>query len=143
MDEASKILENLTTSQPHLPNGYQNISPDPPLVGEVIDHNSSLVNPTLFERESHETFSNQPLVEKKVDLIPPLVDHTFPIESDIHTAQVLLVSSYSNEIEGSPPINKVQGSSYPIPIAQGDNSPILVAPPPSSMVPYFDWSRLT
>ena len=31
MDEASKVLDNLTTSQPRLPTGYRKLSPNPPL----------------------------------------------------------------------------------------------------------------
>jgi len=64
MDEASNMLDILITSQPRLPNGYQNISLDPPLVDQVIYQNSSMVNTTLSESESHESVSNQPLVEK-------------------------------------------------------------------------------
>ena len=90
MDEASKVLEKLTISQPHLPVGYQNISPNPPLVDEVIDQNTNPVNPTLSERESHETVPIQPLVENMVESTPPSIDHTFPIESELHTTQVLL-----------------------------------------------------
>lgn len=37
MDEALKVLENLTSSQPCLPDGYQKLYHNPPLVDEVID----------------------------------------------------------------------------------------------------------
>ena len=49
LDEASKELKNLTTSQPILPVGYQKISLDPLLVNQVIDEKPSFVNPDLFE----------------------------------------------------------------------------------------------
>jgi len=47
MDEASKELENLTASQPHFPDGYRKLSPNPSLVDAVIDQKSYLVNPSL------------------------------------------------------------------------------------------------
>ena len=37
MDEASKELENLTASHPHLLVGYRKLSPNPSLVDQVID----------------------------------------------------------------------------------------------------------
>ena len=81
MDEASKVLENLKAFQPRLPTGYQKLSPNPPLTDDVIHLN--LVNPTLSERESHESIPNQTSIEKMIDLIPPLGDCTFLVESGI------------------------------------------------------------
>jgi len=106
MDEPAKVLDNLRASQPRLLTGYRKISPDPTLVDQVIDHISSLGNPTLYKCESHEFVPNQPLVEKMVDSIPPAVDRTSPIESESQTAQVL-VSSNQNELGRNPPISTV------------------------------------
>lgn len=142
LDEASKELENLTTSQPCLSVGYQKISHDPPLVDLVIDQKPSLVNPALFESESRESILNQPLVEKTIDLAPPLVKCTFLVESEPHTTQVLLVSSVSNELEGNPPIYEVHERSSHIPIALEGSSHTPTPPSPSSLVTLFDWSRL-
>jgi len=64
MDEGSKELENLTSSQPCLSVGYQKLSPNPSLVDQVVGQKPSLVNPTLYESESHEVVLDQPLVEK-------------------------------------------------------------------------------
>ncbi len=108
----------------------------------MIDHNSSLVNPTLSKCESHEPIPDQPLVEKMVESIPPSFDRTFPVESEFHTTQDILVSSNSNKFGDNPPIPMVQGGDPPIPIMQGGSSPIPMAPPPSTMVTSFDWSRL-
>jgi hypothetical protein len=109
----------------------------------VIDQNSSLVNPTLSESESHESILDQPLVEKMVDLTPPSVNRTFPIESEPHTAQVLLVSSVSNELGGKSSHSQVHERILPFPIEQeGGSSHIPMTPPPSSLVTSFDWSRL-
>ena len=52
----------------------------------MIDQNSSLVNPTLSESESNESILDQPLVEKMVELTPPSVNRTFPVESETCTA---------------------------------------------------------
>lgn len=62
MDEASKLLEKLTTPQQKLPTGYRKISPNPPLVDEMIYPTPSSINLTLPWRQFHESFSNQPLV---------------------------------------------------------------------------------
>ena len=92
MDEDSKYLENPIASQPHPLTRYRKISSDPLLVDPMINQNSYLVNPTLSEREPHESILGQSLVEKMVDLNPPSVNHTFPIESEPHNSQVILVS---------------------------------------------------
>lgn len=109
MDEASKVLENLLVSRPRLPDSYKKFSPNRPLVDEAIDQNPSPINPNLSECEFHESIPDQPLVEKMVNSIPPSVDRTFPIESELHITQVLLVSSGSNELGDSSPIPTTQG----------------------------------
>jgi len=89
LDESSKVLENLTASQPWLLASYPNLSPNPPLDDEVIDHNPNTINLTLSECESHESVTDQPLVEVMVDSIPTLVDRTFPVESKVNTSHIL------------------------------------------------------
>jgi len=64
MGEASKVLENFTTSQRHLSASYQQISPNPSLVDKVIDQNPNPINPNISKCESHEFVPNQPLVEE-------------------------------------------------------------------------------
>lgn len=119
MNEASKVLDNLKTSQSCLPTSYRKLSHDPSLADQVIDQNSSLVNPTLSECKSCEPIPDQQLVDKMVDSIPPSVHCIFPVESELHTAQVLLISSYSNELGANPPIPMVQGRDPPVLIMQG------------------------
>ena len=104
MDDASKVLENIPASEPWILVGYQKFSPNRPLVDEVIDQNPSPFNPTLSECESHESIPYHPLVEKMVDLILLSVDHIHPVESEVQTAHVLLVSSNSKELGGDIPI---------------------------------------
>ena len=81
----------------------------------MINQKPSLVNLTLSEIESRESILDQPWVEKTVDLAPPSVNHTFPLKSEPHIAQVLLVS---NELEENTPITEVHESNSLIPIAQ-------------------------
>ena len=57
-----------------------------------------------------------------VNLISHLVDPTLPVESEIHTTQVLLVTSDSS--------------------MSGGISPVSTEPPPSKEVFSFDWNRL-
>lgn len=80
------------------------------------------------------------MVEKSVDLVPPLVAHSVPTESGDHTAHVLLVSSDSHESKGDPPILVVQERPSPIPVEHGGNHMI---PLPSSSTISFDWGLLT
>ena len=104
MDKASKILENLTAPQPQLPVGYQRLSSNPLLVGKGIDLDSYLTHPALLEHDSLVSILDRPLVEKSVDLAPPLVVHFVLEESSGHTTHVLLVSSDSHESKSDPPI---------------------------------------
>ena len=70
----------------------------------MIGPNQPLVKPTLSECESHESIPDQSQVKEKLDSISPLVNHTFPEESEYDTTQVLFVSLDSNELGGSPPV---------------------------------------
>jgi hypothetical protein len=62
MDEASKFLEYIVVSQQQPPTTSHESPPDPPLLDEAVD------------------------------LIPSSVDPTLPLESEVDTAQVLLVT---------------------------------------------------
>jgi len=96
MDEASKLLENLTISQQQFPTCYHKIPPNLPLVYEGIDLNQSTFNPTLpWESETHVTQVDELLVDQVVESIPSSVDTTLPLESEVNTTQVLIVTSDS------------------------------------------------
>lgn len=142
MDETSKELEKLTTSQPHLPARYWKLSPDPSLVDQVIDQKPSLVNPNLSENECHESLLDQPLVDKMVDLAPPSVNCTFLVEIEPHTSQVLLVSLVPNQLERNLLIREVHESSSLVLIEKKGSSHVPMTLPPRSLVTSFDWSRL-
>jgi len=124
MDEASKELENLAASQPHLPASYRKLSPDPLL----IDQKSCLVNPTLSKSESREFILDQSLVEKMVDLAPPSVNRTFSIESEPHIAQVLLVSSVLNDLEVNPLVPRCMRAFLVFPSSKKSNLMFLQHP---------------
>lgn len=83
----------------------------------------STINSTLSKCESHESFSNHPLVDKVVELIPYFVDHTLPLESEFNTTQVLLVTLDLTE--------------------QGGVSLVLLKLPLSNRGIAFDWNQLT
>ena len=108
----------------------------------MIDQKPSFVNPALSEIESRESILDEPLVYEMVDLAPPLVNHTFPIESEPHTTQVLLVSSVLNALEGNPLVHKVHERSSLVPIEKEGIFHVPTTPPPSSLVTSFDWIRL-
>jgi hypothetical protein len=93
MDEALQFLEHISISQRQPPTAFHESSPRPPLVDEVVD------------------------------LIPSLLDHTLPLESEVDTTQVFLITSYSSR--------------------KGDISPISMEPPPSTEVNSFDWNIMT
>jgi hypothetical protein len=79
MDEASKLLEDMTVSQPQLPSAYRKLSLNPPVVDGMINPVPLLVNPI-----DHVVNLVTPLVEpvdKVVDLIPSSVNPTLPLES--------------------------------------------------------------
>lgn len=97
MDKASIVLENLTAPQPHLPIGYQKLSSDPLQIGKEIAFDSSLAHPALAKPDCVMSVPDQPLVEKSVDLVSPLVVHSVSEEHNDNIAHVLLVSSNSPE----------------------------------------------
>jgi len=70
MDEASKLLENLSIPQQEFPTGYRKLSPNLPSTDRVIDLISSTVNPTFpLESETHITQVDDSLVDQVVDSI--------------------------------------------------------------------------
>jgi hypothetical protein len=100
MDEASKLLEDTTVSQPQLPTAYCKISLNPPvvdgminpvppsisLVDQVVNMVTSLVEPIdkVVDLTSSSIIPTLPpdSATQVVDLIPSLVDPTLPLESE-------------------------------------------------------------
>jgi hypothetical protein len=79
MDEVSKLLEDMTVSQPQLPAAYRNLTPDPPIVDGMITLVPSPVNP-VDHVVNMVTLLFEP-VDKVVDPIPSLVNPTLLLES--------------------------------------------------------------
>jgi hypothetical protein len=80
MDEASKLLEDMTVSQPQLPAAYRNISLNPLIVDGMVTLVPSPVN--LVDHVVNLVTSLVETVDKVVDLIPSLVNPTLPSESE-------------------------------------------------------------
>ena len=72
MDEASKLLEDITIPQQQLPIGYRKLSLDLSLVDIVVDLVRTSVDPTLPLKSEDEV----------VDPVPSLVDPTLSLESE-------------------------------------------------------------
>jgi hypothetical protein len=152
MEEASKLLEDMTVSQPQLLAAYRKLSLDPPVVDgmitsvpspvnpvdhvepvdKVVESIPSSVNPTLPLGSETQVVDSFPPVDpilplenetQVVDLISLSVDPTLPLESKLDTAHVFLVDTDS-AVSGGIPL-----------------SPI--GPPPSNEAIRFDWDVLT
>jgi hypothetical protein len=80
MDEASKLLEDMTISQPQLPVSYRNLTLDPPVVDGMINMVPSLVS--LVDQVVNLVTSLVEPVDKVVDPIPSSVDPILPLESE-------------------------------------------------------------
>jgi hypothetical protein len=80
MDEASKLLEDMTISQRQLPVAYHKISLNPPIVDGMITLLPSLVNPV--DHVANLVTSLVEPVDKVVDSIPSSINPTLPSESE-------------------------------------------------------------
>jgi hypothetical protein len=80
MDEASKLLEDMTISQPQLPATYHKLSLNPPVVYGMITPVPSPVNPV--DHVINLVMSLVELVDKAVDLILSSINPTLPSESE-------------------------------------------------------------
>ena len=80
MDEASKLLEYLTVPQQQLPTSYCKLSPEIPLVDQVVYPSPPLVNPTLLLKSE----------VREVNPSPSLVDPTLPLESEFKVVELML-----------------------------------------------------
>jgi hypothetical protein len=141
MDEASKLLEDMTVSQPQIPTAYCKLSLNPPVVDGMINPVPLSVNPvdqmvnlvTSLDAPVDQVVdpipsSINPILPLEnetqvVDLISPSVDPSLLIESKPDTAHVFLVDTDSTMSRGIP------------------SSPM--EPPPSHEAIHFDWDVLT
>jgi hypothetical protein len=80
MDEASKLLEDMTVSQPQLPTTYRKLSLNPPVVDGMINLVPLSVN--LVDHVINMVTSLVELDDKVFDSIPSSVNPTLPPESE-------------------------------------------------------------
>jgi hypothetical protein len=133
MDEASCLLEKIVDFQQKITIAYPRLSPNSPLVDQVVDPTPSSVDPTLPLKSEVQVVdptlsSVDPTIPSKsevkvVNSIPSSIDLTLHLKSEVDTAHVFLISSDSSGLGGI--------------------SPIPTEPPPSTEIISFDWNRLT
>jgi hypothetical protein len=80
MDEASKLLEDMTVSQPQLPAAYRKLSLNPPIVDGMINPVPLSVSP-VDQVVNLVTSLDEP-VDQVVDPISSSVNSTLPLESE-------------------------------------------------------------
>jgi hypothetical protein len=108
MDEASKLLEDMTISQPQLPAAYHKLTLDPPIVDGMITPIPSPVNPV--DHVVNLVTSLVELIDKVVDPIPSLVNPALPSESEAK-----VVDSIPSSIDPTLPLESVTQVVDPFP----------------------------
>jgi hypothetical protein len=160
MDEASKLLEDITVSQPQLPAAYCKLSLDPPVVDGMITPVPSPVNPV--DHVVNLVTSLVEPVDEVVDPIPSSVNPTLPLESETHVVdsfppvdpilplenETQVVDLISPSIDPTLPLESKPDTAQVFLV--DTDSAVSVGIPPSSMEPppsneaiHFDWGVLT
>jgi hypothetical protein len=160
MDEASKLLEDMTVSQPQLPAAYRKLSLNPPVVNGMITPVPSLVNPV--DHVVNLVTSLVEPVDKVVDPIPSSVNPTLPLESDTQAVdpfppvgpilplenETQVVDLISPSIDPTLPLESKSNTAQVILVdtdsaVSGGIPPSPMEPPPSNEAIRFDWDVLT
>jgi hypothetical protein len=111
VDKASKLLEDMTVSHPHLPTAYCKLTLNPPVVDGMINLVPSLVN--LVDHVVDLVTSLVEVVEKVVHLLPSLINPTLPPESENQVVDPISSSvdltlpfeSQTQAVDSFPPID--------------------------------------
>jgi hypothetical protein len=160
MDEASKLLEDMTVSQPQLPAAYRKLSLDPPVVDGMITPVPSPVNPV--DHVVNLVTSLVEPVDKVVDSIPSLINPTLPLESETQAVdsfppidtilplenETQVVDLISPSVDPTLPLESKPDTAHVFlvdtesPVPRGV-PPSPVGPPPSTEAIRFDWDVLT
>jgi hypothetical protein len=160
MDEASKLLEDMTVSQPQLPAAYRKLSLNPPVVDGMITPVPSPVNPV--DHVVNLVTSLVEPVNKAVDLIPSSVDPTFALESVTQVVdsfppvdpilslenETIVIDLISPSVDPTLPLESKLDTAHVFlvdtksPVPRGI-PPSSVGPPPSNEAIHFDWGVLT
>jgi hypothetical protein len=160
MDEASKLLEDMTISQPQLPAAYRKLSLNPPIVDGMITLVPSPVTPVDHVVNLVTTLVEP--VDKMVDPIPSSVNPTLPLESETQAVDLVppidpilplenetqVVDLISPSIDPTLLLESKPDTAHVLLVAtnstvSGGIPPSLVEPPPSNEAIHFDWDVLT
>jgi hypothetical protein len=160
MEEASKLLEDMTVSQPQLPAAYRKLSLNPPIVDGMINPVPSPVNPV--DHVVNMVTSLVAPVDKVVEPIPSSVNPTLPLESETQAVDSFLpvdpilplenetqvVNLISPSIDPTLPLESKPDTAHVFLVdtdsaVSGGIPPSPVEPPPSNEAIRFDWDVLT
>jgi hypothetical protein len=160
MDEASKLLEDMTVSQPQLLAAYRKLSLNPPVVDGMITLVPSPVNPV--DHVVNLVTSLVEPVDKVVDPIPSSVNPTLPLESETQVvdpfppvdpilpleSETQVVDLISSSVDPTLPLESKPDTAHVFLVDTESTVPRGI--PPSPMEPHpsneairFDWGVLT
>jgi hypothetical protein len=160
MEEASKLLEDMTVSQPQLPAAYRKLSLNPPVVDGMITPVPSPVNPV--DHVVNLVTSLVEPVDKVVESIPSSVNPTLPLESETQVVdpfppvdpilplenETHVVDLISPSVDPTLPLESKPDTAHVFLVdtdspVSGGVPPSPVGPPPSNENIRFDWDVLT
>jgi hypothetical protein len=160
MEEALKLLEDMTVSQPQLPAAYHKFSPNPPVVDGMINPVPSPVDPV--DHVVNLVTSLVEPVDKVVDPIPSSVNPTLPLESETQAVdsfppvdpilplenETQVVDLISPLIDPTLPFESKPDTAQVFLVdtdaaVSGGIPPSPVEPPPSNEAIRFDWDVIT
>jgi hypothetical protein len=160
MDEASKLLEDMTVSQPQIPATYLKISLNPPIVDGMINLVPLSVSP-VDQVVNLVTSLDEP-VDQVVDPIPSSVNPTLPLESEIQAVdpfppvdpilplenETQVVDLISSSVDPTLPLESKPDTAHVFLVdtdsaVSGGIPPSPVEPPPSHEAIHIDWGVLT
>jgi hypothetical protein len=160
MDKASKLLEDMTVSQPQLPAAYRKLSLNPPIVDGMITPIPSPVNPV--DHVINLVTSLVEPVDKVVDPIPSSVNPTLPSESETQAVdpfppvdpilplenETQVVDLISLSVDPTLPLESKPDTAHVFLVdtestMSGAIPPSPMEPPPNNEAIRFDWGVLT
>jgi hypothetical protein len=160
MEEASKLLEDMTVSQPQLPAAYRKLSLNPPVVDGMINLVPLSVSP-VDQVVNLVTSLDEP-VDQVVDPIPSSVNPTLPLESETQAVdpfppidpilplenETQVVDLISPSVDPTLPLESKPDTAHVFLVdtdsaVSGGIPPSPMEPPPSNEAIHFDWDVLT
>jgi hypothetical protein len=160
MDEASKLLEDMTVSQPQLPAAYRKLSLNPPIVDGMINPVPLSVSP-VDQVVNLVTSLDEP-VDQVVDPIPSSVNSTLPLESETQVVdpfppvdpilplenETQVVDLISPSVDPTLPLESKSDTAHVFLVDTNSAvsrgiPPSPMEPPPSNEAIRFDWDVLT